>query len=231
MGLIKQAAASPAVLRFSLRDVEAQAQMILDDARREAARIIREAKDEASDLEHDSVAIGYHQGWTQGVDKGKDAGQDRAFHDCGPQVQAAIEALTSAADAMAKATAELESDLVNDAVELSIAIAERITRRAGLIDPAVLAENLREAMKLAARSNRICIAIHPRQMELLQQLLPALKMDWPAMENAQIVADETVSCGGCRVATSHGQVNADLQAQLDRIALKLLPQENAERGS
>jgi flagellar biosynthesis/type III secretory pathway protein FliH len=35
--------------------------------------------------------------------------------------------------------------------------------------------------------------------------------------------DEAIAPGGCRVFTSHGHVDADLQTQLDRVTMKLLP--------
>jgi len=39
----------------------------------------------------------------------------------------------------------------------------------------------------------------------------------------EIVEDESIAPGGCRVFTSHGHVDADLQTQLDRVTMKLLP--------
>ena len=42
-------------------------------------------------------------------------------------------------------------------------------------------------------------------------------------QHAEIVGDESILPGGCRVFTSHGHVDADLKTQLDRVTVKLLP--------
>lgn len=202
MALIRQTTSPIAALRFSLRDVEAQAKTILDEARREADRIIAEAQASAAQAPEavetiDTVPT--------------------------PQVQDAIDALTSAAEMIPIAVEQLAADLQSDVAKLALAIAERITKRTGLIDPNVLADNLREAMKLVVRTGELRIAIHPAQIETINSLMPSLKSEWPMLAGAEIVADETVTPGGCRIATAHGQIDADLQSQLDRIAVELLP--------
>jgi flagellar assembly protein FliH len=106
---------------------------------------------------------------------------------------------------------------------LALAVAQRITRRLGMIDPAVLKENLREVMNLLVHRDDVRIAIHPAQRATLNDLLPQLKLQWPTLAHIDVVEDETVSPGGCRVTAGQGAIDADLQGQLDRIAAELIP--------
>jgi flagellar assembly protein FliH len=128
---------------------------------------------------------------------------------------------------MEASRAELESDALADVVKLAIAIARRVTKRQGLIEPAVLAENLREAVKQLIRRDDVRIAIHPRQRATLDDMLDRLKIEWPQMERVEVVEDESISPGGCRVTGGQGEIDATLQTQLDRIAADLIPDSKA----
>ena len=206
MALVKPTSSSLQPVRFSLRDIETQAQAILHEARREAERIIADAEQRAAEMrpaelepqQHDTV----------------DAGNDDA---------PATDLLKSAANELHAAIDQLRDDALGDVVELAMAIAQRVTKRAALIDPNVLAENLREAMKLVVRTSGIRIAVHPQQVDVLKQHLVQLQSESPALATAEIVPDETVTPGGCRVSTSHGRIDADIQTQLDRLAERLIP--------
>ena len=46
---------------------------------------------------------------------------------------------------------DLEGQALTEVVQLAVAVARRVTKQQGAIDPAVLAGNLEEAMKLAMR--------------------------------------------------------------------------------
>ena len=78
--------------------------------------------------------------------------------------------------------------------------------------------------KLVVKAADVRIAIHPSQRKTLDAALPRLALQWPSLSHVQIIEDPSIAPGGCRVFTEHGQVNADLDAQLDRIAGELLPQ-------
>jgi len=209
MPLIRQGISPLSPLKFALRDVEAQAKQILEQAQHEANRIIGEARAAAtpSATPADSSAKSVETPVMAPV----------------TEMQEAIDALRSAAEMIPATIEQLAADLESDVADLALAIAERVTKRAGLIDPNVLAENLREAMKLVVRTGELRIAIHPSQIETINALMPSLKSEWLMLAGAQIIPDETVTPGGCRIATTHGQIDADLQSQLDRIAAELLP--------
>ena len=73
------------------------------------------------------------------------------------------------------------------------------------------------------------IAIHPKQRETFLAALPQLKLQWPALEHVELIEDLTVSPGGCRILTRGGEVDADLDRQIDRIAADLLPNSPSPR--
>jgi flagellar assembly protein FliH len=222
MGLIKSQN-SPVTVAFKWRDIEAEASQLVEDARRKSEAIIAEAQAAAAALRESARDDGYRRGHEQGVAEGQTAGQRQAIDEQLQQLDAAMGALRGAVEEVLGAKQQLHADAVGEMVELAIAIARRVTKRQATFEPQVLVANLREALALVGRGRQLRIAIHPTQHDLLRQALPSLEVEWPALGEAQFVADATLSPGGCRVFTEHGQIDADLQSQLDRVVEGLMP--------
>ncbi len=223
MGLIKSSKLTDKVVRFSLPDVEEQARGRLAQAHAEAERIIAEANARVVDIETAAREQGQAAGWQQGHTDGRDCGATAALDQHAERLREVIATFNNAAAALAEFREQVEAAATRDAVELALAIAARITRRQGVLDPDVLLENVRAAMNVVGRTAVTRVAVNPSQRTLLETILPQLQLDSPSLRHAEIVDDDAIAPGGCRVFTSHGHVDADLQTQLDRVTLKLLP--------
>lgn len=227
MGLIKSNLAPAALQTFSMKDVEEAAKMILLRARREAEGIVAAARAEAEQLRLQAGVDGHREGLKAGLDEGLrqglEAGQQQALEEHREQLTATVTALAGAASEIDTHRLALEADVLREVVQLAAAIARRVTRRQGVIDEEVLVANLADALRLVVQAADVRIAIHPGQRDALEQALPQLRIEWPALKHVEIVTDTDLAPGGCRVFTRHGQVNADLDEQLDRIIDELLP--------
>jgi flagellar assembly protein FliH len=228
MGVIKSTNSTsssppPAVVRLSLRDIEAEAQSLVDRANHEAERILADAQRRAAELEADARAKYRDDAWREGHADGAEQGRSDAIERYEADIRMAVTSLSSAAAAIEASRNQLEHQALDDVVRLALAIAQRITRRVGMIDPGVLKENLREVMNLLVHRDDVRIAIHPTQRATLNDLLPQLKLQWPTLTHIDVVEDERVSPGGCRVTAGQGAIDADLQGQLDRITAELIP--------
>jgi len=230
MPVIKSAN-SPALTPFSMADIERAAKNILMRAQQQADQLLTEAQSTAAQLKQQAHAQGLiegrKQGTTEGLTQGREAGQQQALTEHRAQFQQAIAALTTAAASIDQSRNDLEAVALAEVTQLALAIARRVTKRQGSIDPEVMTANLTESMKLVVKSADVRVAIHPSQRKTLDAALPKLALQYPALTHVQIIEDPSISPGGCRVFTEHGQVNADLDAQLDRIAGELLPQPSA----
>jgi len=226
MGLIKSTAV-PAVSAFSMRDIENHAKTILLRARQQADQLLAAAQAEAEAMKTAARAEGLAQGQREGIalgtEQGRQAGQQQALAEHRAQLQQAMAALTIASAALDTSRADLEAAALADVVQLAIAIARRVTKRHGLIDPGVLAANLGEVMKMVINAADVRIAIHPSQRKTLDEALPQLQVKWPTLRHVQVIEDMSIEPGGCRVFTEQGEIEATLGGQLDRIAEELLP--------
>jgi flagellar assembly protein FliH len=228
MGLIKANNAPSGLKPFSMADVEAAARSILLRARRQAEELIATAQREADELKEAGRAEGLREGLQKGnadgMKQGSEAGRREAFDKHHKEFAAAVAALKAAAIEIEARRFDLEADGLREVVQLAAAIARKVTKRQGMIDEQVLADNLTEAMKLAVGAADVRVAIHPSQRATLTQVLPQLRTDWPALKHIELVDDAGISPGGCRVFTRGGVVDADLDTQLNRVINDLLPE-------
>ncbi len=227
MGLIK-AEVAPHVVNFHWRDVEADAQRLVSDAQKHAETILRNAQAQAESLQEAARIEGFQRGHEDGLAQGRDEARQAAIGDFSHQMELTIAALHEAVAQTVASQRAMADNAVNEMVGLAIAIAQRVTKRQATMDPQVLIENLRESLALVGRQKQVRIAIHPAQRQVLSAALPQLQLEWPALGTAQIVEDASLHPGGCRVFTDHGRIDADVQAQLDRVITELMPQRNEE---
>jgi flagellar assembly protein FliH len=229
MGLIKSSKTPDTVVRFSLRDFEAEARQSLERAQTEVEALIAEATARARDIEANAHEQGKADGWREGYNEGRDLGRAEAVEQYSQELRDLLTAFNAATQALESFRGQVEHAAVGDAVELAVAIAERVAKQRGVVDPLVLLHNVQAALNLVAPTGVVRVAIHPSQGATLTEILPQLQSEWPSIQHAEIVEDESIAPGGCRVFTAHGCIDADLQSQLDRIVAKLLP--NREGGA
>jgi len=232
MGLIKSADVPLSVAAFSMQDVEAAAKNVILRAQHKAAGIFAAAKTEAQTIKSQARTIGLAEGrrlgQAQGMEEGKKGGHAEALSENSAAMTKLIAALTAALGKIEDRRDHLHANVIEEVVDLACRIARRVIKREGTIDPKIMCQNVKEALALAVHAADVRIAVNPAQLKTLEAELPNLRLSWPQLKHIELVADESVSPGGARVFTAHGQVDGDLDAQIDRIVGELLPDKPAE---
>ncbi len=245
MPVIKQNHAPTTVSPFSMRDIEEQAQSLVRQARAAAEQVLARAQREAEGLRRQAreagqsdgyaagLAKGMSEGRTEGLRRGAEeghaAGRAAGLAEVGPQLAAAHAALAAAVTQIDANRNDLAQAATAEVVQLALALARRVTKRQAALDPAVLAANLADAVRLAVRAADVRILVHPDQRQTVEQELPRLKMDWPQLTHIELADDPSITPGGCRVLTrSGGEVDARIETQLDRIVAEMMPDAEAQ---
>ncbi len=208
-----------------LQDIEAEAQRILDDARRQAEADLADARTRAERLRPQAQKSGFEAGRVEGIKSGLELGRRQAFDEAKADFAAQH---ASVAAALAAALADFENrrrtllaELERDVVALAGAIAGRVIKRAVDVDPACVVDNVREALQLIASRNRLGIRLHPQDLEharrFAEDLVPAQQF-----QAVEFLADQGVGRGGVLLRTAGGQVDATLETQWMRILDEIL---------
>ena len=167
---------------------EAIRQMVMSEARAEAAKKIQDA---------------YEQAYQRGLDTGRDA-----FN---ATIAQAAETLNAAATAMEEARQSFLDSLEPQVVELATLIAERVLQREVRMDPEIIHQMVKRALMAIADRQHIVIRVHPDDYEALRSHKVTLLEDFDGVEELDVEADETISPGGCMIESQLMQTDARLE--------------------
>jgi flagellar assembly protein FliH len=227
MGLIKSSDAPISVVPFSMLDIEAAARNVILRAQKKGEQIVADANAAAVQIKQRASAEGFEEGRQRGTalgtEEGKKSGHAQALAENSAAMTKLIESLTQLVKQIEADRDLLENRALAEVVSLSCSIARKVTKRQGAIDPQVMCQNLKEALGLAVHAADVRVAVHPTQLKTLQDELPNLRLAWPQLKHVELTEDSSIAPGGAKVMTAHGQVDGDLDVQLDRIVVDLMP--------
>lgn len=185
----------------------AQAADIVEEARQRAEEIVRRAAVEAGAIERHAREVGYRDGLEAGTAEAR-ADLARAM----ALVQRAAASSKAAHDALIRG-AERE------VVELVVDVARRVIGESVDRDPSLVVSTVRRALTRAGALNVVRLRLHPDD---LGQVRAALTEDHGEAPPFELLADGTVTVGGCVVDTEAGRIDARLDVQLEQVAQSLL---------
>ncbi len=227
MGLIKSANSPATVAAFSMRDIEAHAAGIIARAKQQAEQLLVMAETEAAQLREAARAAGHAEGFSagqvKGMEEGRKTGHSQALAESKAAMEKLVKSLTGMLGELESQRQQLKDRAAMDVIALAIAIGRKVAKKAGETDATIAPANVNAALSMVVHASDVRVALHPSQRKTLEKELPALRLAWPKLSHIELVDDPTVLPGGCRVSTRGGQIDADLNAQLDRIAAELLP--------
>ena len=216
-GIIKvgrqQTGDSQSSVAFNFEDLTEKANHYLDTVRRQAAKILTDAKQQAQAVEQ----------------RAREAGQQAALRQAEQSVHAKLnERLQTMMPALEQAVVSLrESEQAwlnhweRQTVHLACAIAARIVRREIARTPEITLHLVREALELANGSSRLRLHLNPQDHATLADRIPAIVARLQQLAPAEIVPDPEISPGGCRVTTEFGSIDQQIETQLARIEEEL----------
>ncbi len=183
-----------------------QAADIVEEARRHADEIVRHAAVEADAIERHAREAGYRDGFASGeVAARAELAQAMAL------VQRAAAASKATHDALLRSAER-------DTVELVIEAARQVIGAAVERDPGLALATVRRALDRAGALNVVRVRLHPDDEARVRV---ALAEEHGLGAPFAMLADGSVSVGGCIIDTEAGRIDARLDVQLDQIAQSL----------
>jgi flagellar assembly protein FliH len=176
-------------------DASQQAKETIAKARDEAEEIVRAAR-----LEREAVITeSRQQGYADGLDKWNDA-------------------LVGAWDARDRYLATNETVVV----QLAIAVARKIVGETADIDPTTVLQSAREAIRSARGEQKLRVRVRPEDESIMLQQMIELKRSNSEIGEIQVLADESITLGGCIVESPLGTIDAQFSTQLQSLERAIL---------
>jgi flagellar assembly protein FliH len=196
---------------------EESADSIILTANARAGDVRRRAHDEGL---LNGYAEGYADGLKQGREQGYREGHEHGYADGhGEAIADAAEVLHSATRVAAEARierAELLEAVDNSLVELVMAIARRVILAELTVDPSLVQQSVRAAIRAIGDSPIATIHFNPDDAEILQETWDELRQRF-GDGGLQLVPDPRIQRGGCIVDADNRTVDAEIASKLDEI--------------
>ena len=125
-------------------------------------------------------------------------------------------ALAAAADQLQALRTDAAASVEADAVDLALRIAEQAVGAAIAVDPELVVEAVRGALRRLVERDRVLILVNPDDLELVRDHVGRLVGELGGIEHCEVQAERRVRPGGAIVRTSEGEVDATLETKLAR---------------
>jgi flagellar assembly protein FliH len=178
-------------------------------AQTEAARIVAEARREATEIRRQAEA------------EARSAAHQVLDRQVGCQLDSLTAALEATIAGLATAKTQWLAHWERTAVQLATAIAQRVIRREVQRTPEITLTLVREALELASASGELQLRLHPADFESLGSHVRRISDELTRLGKVQLVSDESIERGGCRVDSRFGTIDQQFAAQLARIEQEL----------
>ncbi len=234
MAIVKQQAARPLVqsaIVLDLADVAQQAQKLRDAARAQAQRVLAEAHARAQQVEasqrqeafEQGRQEGHAEGHAAGLEAGRAEGKQQAYDEARRQMQVIEEAWLQSAQRWDDFRTQLDEQTRQSVLELALRLAEKIIHRTVQVDPTVIGDQLRSALRQVTGVSSVEVRICPGDRPYLEDTMPQLLAALRRFQHIQLIDDPTLARGGCIVEHQHGQVDVSLEMQLQRVVDLMMP--------
>jgi flagellar assembly protein FliH len=198
---------------YDLTDMAAQADSYLGTVRGQAAQIVEQAKREADAIRQQAEVAGKRAA-EQAIERILDEKVAQQMKTLIPALQSAVRQVEDAKQAWLKHWERC-------AVELAAKIAGRLVRGELERRPEISGAWIRESLQLAAGAGDVTIRLNPADEETLARQAQQMAAVFAPLAKVSIVADETITPGGCRLITEFGSIDHQIETQLERVKQEL----------
>ena len=145
----------------------------------------------------------------------KEAAAKEGYQDGLQTAQEDLERVKESLSAFFNAKQEIYDNIAPDILEISLDIAKKIIKKESIENPDVILNNIKDIMKgLSKEEAKITLRVNPSQAAMLKNDVPEVADSLGLEAKIIIVADETITEGGCLVTTTNGVIDATIESQL-----------------
>lgn len=148
--------------------------------------------------------------------EGHAAGYAAAMAEVAEQLEPARTALEAAAAGIAAAHEEFLKLAEAHAVDLALALADKVIGAALDVRPDLVVEVAMGALRRAAERDHVVLLVSPDDLDLVRASESALSAALGGIRRFEIVPERRVLRGGCLVQTAEGEIDSNIETQLDR---------------
>jgi flagellar assembly protein FliH len=198
---------------FNFDDMQTKADDYVRQVREQATKIIAEARMQADQLRKTAEV--------EGLKAARKAHEAEVAAETARRMETLAPALKAAVDELQNSKQAWLAHWERTAVGLANRIAERILRRELATDHELPLRLVRESLELAVGADGVRVILNPADLAKLGDAVSKMTREFARMGQIEVVGDERIAAGGCRLETRHGAIDQQLATQLQRIEEEL----------
>jgi flagellar assembly protein FliH len=191
---------APDLAPYAFEQLDAPPQVSLRDVESPLAT----AQAEAAAIRSTARAEGHADGLEAGLAEGR------------AQIAAALVTLEAAVADVGVVRDQTAATVERDAVELALALAEKIVAGALDVDPELVLDVVRGALRRLTERRRVTVLVHPDDLELVRSAATGFAGELGGIEHCEVQAERRLTRGSAVVRTDEGQIDASVETQLAR---------------
>lgn len=161
--------------------------------------------------EEDTAAREVEQAYSTGYQ----AGRRECVEEMAGKVDQEVRAFTSMLDDLVSQRQRLVSDSEEAVVRLSCQIARRIVGKAVEVNDKIIVDVVKDAIRHLADKQKLIIRVNPADLEAIESHEPEWMMAAGAGTAVKVKGDPRVKRGGCLVEGESGNVEAQIDRQIE----------------
>lgn len=229
MAVIRQSESSQFIKNavvLDLADIATQAEALREQAQRDVARILADGRAEAKRLsEHaaeEGRKVGYDAGHAEGFEKGRKEGADNAFNESSEALKQALGAIETAIGEFSAIRDALIDEARQDLIRFALDVAKAVIHRHIESDDEIIASQLEETLRLITEQTAIKISVSTADQQTAERVIPGILARLNHESSAMVNTNGEITRGGCLVRSGRGEIDAQIETQIRRIADALL---------
>ena len=156
----------------------------------------------------------YQRGLNDGIQKAQKQYQS--------QVQNSLDALNNITSSLSAQYNKLKEEQEQDILAFIITLTRKIIDTELEINNQIVLNILKNALNLLNEREEIKILVNPQDWLIVKENINYLKLRIDLPPNIEIVNNNTITRGGCRIESKSGSIDADIDTQFEEIKRKLL---------
>lgn len=222
--------ARPALV-LDLGDLRRHGEQLVEQSRARAAAIIDDANAERQRLITGASEQGFEEGrakgHAEGLEKGRAEGHAAVLNESRSQVERLMHAWSGALTEFESARAGIVAAAKEDVLSLALDLAAKVIKRALDADPNAVRPQLEAALAVVMQPTRLRVRMNPADIAAAREVMPALMKRFGLGTDAELIEDASLKRGSAVVLTDHGEIDASIETQVDRLVEALLPDRNS----
>lgn len=190
-------------------NTEVETSTLLNDAQVHVELMLKQAQLQATTWEEEAR----QRGWQ--------AGYNEARQSFETELAEVLTTTRNLAEAAIKAHDQLLQDSQSELGRLAISIAEKIIGKELSLNPKAITDIIAQAIKTANIRGECRILVNSKDYEIIEPYWAAIPSLQPPGHAWELLPDSRVNRGGCLIEAGGGTIDAQLETQLEQVALAL----------